>query len=173
MRRNACIIWSTSPQISESKPLPPASNNPTTVQSRPAKRSRSPSPAPSKPRAIARPATISEVPGRNIRPSTTRTCGRSASPALEVPRSVTLLGLPLPRLASEFSTTGSVLASGRPSAPIAIIGRLSTIAACSRLIPLLISAPAPLRRTTTLSGRPVATNVSRMPSLIISTVAKT
>ena len=34
---------------------------------------------------------------------------------------------------------------------------LSTIAACERAMPLLISAPAPLRSTSTLSGWPVAT----------------
>jgi hypothetical protein len=40
-------------------------------------------------------------------------------------------------------------------------------------MPLLISAPAPLRSTITLSGWPVATSVVRMPSVIISTVANT
>ena len=39
MRRKACIICSTSPQISESKPDLPPSKTPTTVHSRPAKRS--------------------------------------------------------------------------------------------------------------------------------------
>ena len=42
IRRNACSICSASPQISESKPVRPASNTPTTVQSRGAKRSVSP-----------------------------------------------------------------------------------------------------------------------------------
>ena len=37
-RRNACSICSASPQTSESKPVRPASNTPTTVQSREAKR---------------------------------------------------------------------------------------------------------------------------------------
>ena len=47
-------------------------------------------PAPRKPSAIARPAMISDVPGRNIRPSTICTCGRSASPSAVTPRITTL-----------------------------------------------------------------------------------
>ncbi len=47
------------------------------------------------------------------------------------------------------------------------------MAACSRLTPELISAPAPLRKASRLSGLPVATSVALMPSLIISTVANT
>ena len=94
-------------------------------------------------------------------------------PRADVPRSVTLLGLPLLRLGSVFSTTGSLLSRRWPSALLAMPGRLSTIAACERAMPLLISAPAPLRSTSRLSGWPVATSVARMPSLIISTVANT
>ena len=54
-RRNAWIIWSASPQISESKPLPPASNTPTMVQSRSPKRRRSPMATPSKRSAMLLP----------------------------------------------------------------------------------------------------------------------
>ena len=129
MRRKACIICSASPQISESKPVRPASNTPTTVQSRPAKRKVSPKAAPWKPRAIARPVTISDEPARNMRPSTSFTCGRSSSPISEVPRTVTLLGLPLPRLGRLFSTTGSLLTRRRLSASVAMPGSDSTIAA--------------------------------------------
>jgi hypothetical protein len=91
----------------------------------------------------------------------------------EVPRTVTLLGLPLPRLGRLLSTTGSPLSSRRPSAAVAMPGRLARMAACSRLTPELISAPAPLRRASRLPGLPVATRVVLMPSLIISTVANT
>jgi hypothetical protein len=116
---------------------------------------------------------ISLVPGRNMRPSITRTCGRSSSPSAEVPRTVTLLGLPLLRLGRLISTTGSLLTRRRPSPLVAMPSRLSTIAAWPRSMPLLISAPAPLRSSSTLSGWPVATSVARMPSPIISTVANT
>ena len=102
-----------------------------------------------------------------------RTCGRSSPPTADVPRTVTLLGLPLPRLGRLISTTGSRLTIVRPSASVAIPGRVSIIPAWSRPTALLISAPAPLRRMMTLSAWPVATSVARMPSLIISTVANT
>jgi hypothetical protein len=91
----------------------------------------------------------------------------------DVPRTVTLLGLPLLRLGRLISTTGSALSSGRPSASVAMPGRVDRTAAWPRSMALLISAPAPWRSTITLSGWPVATRVLRMPSLIISTVANT
>jgi hypothetical protein len=122
---------------------------------------------------MALPVTISLLPGRNMRPCTSRTCGRSARPSSEVPRTVTLLGLPLPRLGRLFSTTGSRDTIRRPCPSVAMPGRLSMMAACAREMAELISAPAPLRSTITLSGWPVATSVARMPSLIISTVANT
>ena len=128
---------------------------------------------PAKPSAVLRPTTISLVPGRNIRPSTIFTPGRNCSPMSVVPRTVTLLALPLLRLGRLISTTGSALISVRPSALVAMPGRVDRMAAWLRSMPLLISAPAPLRSTITLSGWPVATSVLRMPSLIISTVAKT
>jgi len=85
----------------------------------------------------------------------------------------TLLGLPLLRLGRVLSTTGSLLISWWPWASVAISGMLPMMSACSRPMPELISAPAPLRSTITLSSEPVATSVSWMPSLIISTVANT
>ena len=96
-----------------------------------------------------------------------------ARPSSEVPRTVTLLGCPLSRLGKVLSTTGSRLMSARPCPSVAICGKLAITAAWSRAMPELISAPAPLRSTITLSGCPVATSVARMPSLIISTVANT
>ena len=97
VRRNACIICSTSPQISESKPDLPPSKVPTTVHSRPAKRRRWPMSTPSKPSAMLCPTTISEVPARNMRPSTTFTWGRSFTPRGGSPRTTTFWGLSLPR----------------------------------------------------------------------------
>ena len=101
------------------------------------------------------------------------TPGRSCRPSSELPRTVTLLGLPLLRLGRLISTTGSGLNSGRPAASVATPGSVDSTWALSRSMPLLISAPAPLRNTITLSGWPVATSVLRMPSLIINTVANT
>ena len=58
------------PRSPNRTPVCPASKTPTTVQSRDAKRSVSPRPAPWNPSAIERPAMTSAVPGRNMRPST-------------------------------------------------------------------------------------------------------
>jgi hypothetical protein len=115
---------------------------------------------------------ISALPGRNMRPATSCTWGRSARPAAEVPRMVRLPALALSFLGRALSTTVSALARRWPSAPRAMPGRLARTAAWLRSTPLLISEGEPLRRAMTLSGRPVATRVARMPSLIISTVAK-
>ena len=94
-RRNACSICSASPQISESNPVRPASNTPTTVQSRCAKRSVSPSPRRGSRCAIARPGDRSPTcragtcgPRRCAPAAAAR--GRSAS----TPRMTTLDGLP-------------------------------------------------------------------------------
>jgi hypothetical protein len=151
----------------------PASNTPTTVQSREAKRSVSPRPAPLKSSAIERPAMISAVPGRNMRPSTRCTCGRSSSPCDVTPRITTFAGLPVLRLGSVISTTGSFDTSGRPAASSAICGSACTISACARAMPLWTSVCELRRITTTLSSRPVATSVCSSPADSMSTVAKT
>jgi hypothetical protein len=72
---------------------------------------------------------ISELPGRNVRPSTIFTCGLSVRPASPTPRITTLDGLPDPFLPSEISTTTSFDTSGTPSGPSATSGRLSSTAA--------------------------------------------
>ncbi len=151
----------------------PASNTPTTVQSREAKRSVSPTPAPRNPSAMARPVTTSAVPGRNIRPSARRTWGRSSIPASVTPRIVTFDGLPVSRLGRLMRTTGSRDTSRVPRDPVAMSGRLSTMPACRRSMPLCTSVCAERRMTTTLSGWPVATSVARRPAASISTVANT
>ena len=81
------------------------------------------------PARCARPATISDVPGRNMRPSTMRTCGRSARPRRRRRESRRWPGLPVSRLGRLISTTVSFDTSLRPSAPVAISGWVSTIAA--------------------------------------------
>jgi hypothetical protein len=62
--------------------------------------------------------------GPNMRPATSRTCGRSVTIRADTPRITTLDGLPEPRLSSEISTTVSFDASGCPSAPSATAGWL-------------------------------------------------
>jgi hypothetical protein len=86
---------------------------------------------------------------------------------------VTFDGLPVSRFGNVMSTTGSLLTSLRPSCPAAISGRLSTIAAWPRSMPLCTSLCDDRRITTTLSGWPVATSVCSSPATSISTVAKT
>ena len=173
MRRNACISVSTSPQISESKPLAPASNVPTTSQSRLAKCTFSPMRVPSKPRAMAPPTMISADPGANRRPAASFTCGRNASPLREVPRMMTLEGFCAPLLRSEMSTISSLETSALPSAPSATARCVSSTLACSRVMPLWTSVSEPLRIATTLSYSPVVTSVCFSPASSISTVAKT
>jgi hypothetical protein len=68
------------------------------------------------------------VPGWNILPSTSLTCGRSTSPFGVTPRMTTFDALFEPRFGRLMRTTGSFEMSFRPSAPIAMSGRLSTIA---------------------------------------------
>ena len=76
-------------------------------------------------------------------------------------------------MGSVISTTGSFDTAGRPSAPVAMPGSDSTIAACRRSMPLWISVCEPRRITTTLSSLPVATSVRSSPAASISTVANT
>jgi hypothetical protein len=173
VRRNACINWSTSPQTSESNPLDPASNMPTTVQARCAKCSWSPIRVFSNPRAIAPPTMISELPGENIRPATSRTCGRSRRPDSETPRITTFDGFCAPIFLSEIRMTVSLLMSGRESGPVASAGCVSITFAWSRVMPLWISVSAPRRIAITLSCSPVPTSVRLRPASSISTVAKT
>ncbi len=116
---------------------------------------------------------ISDVPGRNIRPSTIFTCGRSSRPAGVAPRITTFDGLPESRFGRLISTTGSFEISFCPSAPVAMSGSVSTIAADWRSTPLCTSVCEPRRMTMTLSGWPVATSVSSSPAASISTVANT
>ncbi len=104
---------------------------------------------------MLRPATISDDPGRNILPSMMRTCGRNAWPLSPTPRMMTLDGLSESRLGSVTSTTVSFDTRGKPSAPYATSGWLSTTPACARSTPLCTSVPAERRVTTTLSHDPV------------------
>ena len=151
VRRNAWTIWSASPQISESKPLPPASNTPTMVHSRNPKRRRSPMATPSKRSAMLLPTTISELPGRQVRPATMCTWGRRTRPRSPAPRITTFEGLPLPRLGSEISTSTSFETSGRPSRSSATSGCDSTTPACARSTALCTSVPDERRMISTLS----------------------
>src|SRR5438132_602468 len=78
-RPNACMNWSASPQISESKAVPPASAMPTTVQRSPPKASSAPRATPLKSDAMPFPTTTSCVPNWKGRPWTIWTPGRSSS----------------------------------------------------------------------------------------------
>ncbi|MDR8745590.1 hypothetical protein FEQ01_06484 [Burkholderia pseudomultivorans] len=108
-----------------------------------------------------------------MRPAVSRTRGRSARPDGETPRITTFDGLPVEVFTSEISTTASFDTSGRPSAPSATDGCISSALACWWSIALWISVSAPLRITTTLSGSPVETSVCVSPASSISTVANT
>ena len=174
MRRNACIICSTSPQISESNAVLPASNTPTTVHCRPANDNCWPISTPANWRATELPTTISDEPARNMRPSMILTCGRSVLPISGRPRTTTLLRLVGSSIfGSEFSTTTSFDTSGWPSAPRATSGEVSISDAWSRNTPLCTSVWLPWRITTTLSGDPVDTSVAFSPASSISTAANT
>ena len=116
-RRKACMSWSASPQISELKPVLPASKMPTTVQSRMPKRSVSPIPAPVKRLETLSPAMISEEPGLGILPSTSFTWGRIAIDSSLTPRMMTFDGLSVPRLGRLMSTTTSLASILLPPAP--------------------------------------------------------
>ncbi len=116
---------------------------------------------------------ISDVPGRNMRPSAICTCGRSASPCGVTPRMMTFDGAPVSRRGRLMRTTVSFDRSLPPSSPVAMSGSVSTIDADARSMPLCTSVCEPLRITTTLSGWPVAISVSRNPAASISTVANT
>src|SRR2546426_516741 len=85
-RPNACMNWSTSPQISESKPVPPASAIPTTVQRSPPNASSAPSATPLNWVAMLFPTTTSCVPNWKGRPWTMWTLGRSSSARGDTPR---------------------------------------------------------------------------------------
>ena len=89
-------------------------------------------PVPSKPSEIARPTTTSDEPGRNMRPSITRTWGRSRMPIAGMPRTTRFAGLSLPRFGMAMRTIVSFETSGVPSSPRATSGSVSTREAWSR-----------------------------------------
>jgi hypothetical protein len=89
-------------------------------------------PVPSKPSAIARPTTISEEPGRNMRPSITFTCGRRRTPIAGIPRTIRFAGLSLPRFGMAMRTIVSLETRGVPSSARATSGSVSRSAAWSR-----------------------------------------
>ncbi len=98
-----------------------------------------------------------QAPGRSAAPA-----AAAAANARPMPRMTTLAGLPLPRFGRLISTTNSFASSGRPSAPIATSGWLSTIGRLLPLDPALHLASAePSRMTTTFSREPVSTR--RLP----------
>jgi len=86
-RLNALCTTPTSAHSSDSRTVPPSSNMPTTVQVLWPRRSVLPRSNPLNSRTMPRPAMISFVPVRNIRPSAMRMLWRSATPAAEMPRS--------------------------------------------------------------------------------------
>ena len=77
-------------------------------------------PVPAKRAAMLAPAIISDVPGRNRRPSFILTCGRSTKPISEVPRTTTLEGRLSPARSSDISTTVSFDTMRCPCPPVAI-----------------------------------------------------
>ena len=89
------------------------------------------------------------------------------------PRITTFAGFALSRFGRLIRTTGSRDTSRLPSAPVAMSGSVSTIAACWRSMPLCTSDCDARRMTTTLSSCPVATSVCSSPAASISTVANT
>jgi hypothetical protein len=60
------------------------------------------------------PATISDEPGRNMRPAISFTCGRNARPCSLTPRMLMLAGLPESRLGRLINTMTSFEARGLP-----------------------------------------------------------
>ncbi len=64
-------------------------------------------------------------------------------------------------------------ASGRPSAPRAICGKVSTIGTSGRMTALVVSAVAALRSTIALPGAPLATSVARKPCASASVITNT
>ncbi len=139
-RPNDGMIWSTSPQISESNPLPPASNTPTTLQSDPPNFSDCPMATPAKFFAMFFPTITSPVPNENILPSVIRTRSRSAREAASTPRTVTFPMSPLAALRRLIMTKISAVASGFPSGPSASSGWVLTMLTASRSIWLWSSA---------------------------------
>ncbi len=98
-----------------------------------------------------------------MRPSTSFTCGRSASPCGVTPRITTFDGLFDPRFGRLMRTTGSFETRRSPASPIAMSDRLSTMPAWYRSMPDWISVCAERRITMTLSAWPVATSVLLEP----------
>ena len=122
---------------------------------------------------MLRPATISEVPARNHRPSMMCTWGRSSMPSGGSPRTTTFCGLSLPRFGICVSTSVSLETSGVPSAPRATSGMVSRSEAWSRYTALWISVCDDWRSRIALSRLPVDTSVFCSPASSISTAAKT
>ena len=122
--------------------------------------------------AAARPTMISFLPVSNRRPSTISTSSRTSKASSSTPRSGTLASVPVERFGRLITTNNSADTSG-PDFPCTTPGASPTIRDSSRLMPLIISESAPLRRMTALRGEPATTIALRNPLAMESTPTKT
>ena len=164
---------SASAQISESKPVRPASKIPTTRQSLKPNRRVWPKPVPLNRLAMLPPIRISELPGLMKRPELSLTWGRRRREISVMPRMETFPVALVPALGRAIRTMTSRAARGFPSVSWAISGWVSMTAASERCTMLTTSLSADRRTTTTLSGDPVSTRVFFNPSASMRTAAKT
>ncbi len=120
---------------------------------------REPTRRPANSRDALPPTMTSRTPRSKRRPWTILTSSRMANAAGPTPRNGTLFGCVWPWRGRSTITTSSALTSGRPPASLAMPGTLASSAACSRPIPLDISASEPERSMITRPWRPVLASV--------------
>ena len=162
-RWNTCFNTVASAHTSESNAVPPASTTPTMVHALPPKRTVLPRSKPLNAVGTFLPTTSSASPGRNIRPATSCTVGRTSSAFGETPRTCVLPSVSPRRIGNAATTTTSGLTSGPMPGARATPGTSSITRTWSTGTPLSISLVEPARRTMALRAEPDATSVASKP----------
>ena len=149
-------------QTSESKELPPPSNEPTTVHVVPPSFTESPTAMPAYASFAFRPTTSSGSPGVKKRPSTTFTRSWTSRARGVTPRTWTRASVPLFFRGSAATTTTSGLTIAPPAAR-STSPASSMTSSCSMVIALSISEVAPARRIIAFSSDPASTSAAWKP----------
>ena len=113
------------------------------------------------------------MPGLNLRPAITLTCGRSSQAFGPTPRSCALASVPSALVTMFTTCDSSGDTRGRPSLPRAMPARFPISGIWSRVIIEFVSDCDPPRRTIALASSPVVLSVASNPSAIASSATRT
>src|ERR1700676_4876371 len=148
-------------------------NSPVTVQSALRKCSTLPGVRPRNCLAAPTPATSSRTAGRNMRPSTMVSSGRTWPSVRPTPRRVMLASVPVSIFGTFTTVTSSFDSAALPAESLAMSGALPMVSTSVRVRLLLSSASEPPRRMMARSARPLSASVCRKPTPMASTEIST